>query len=147
MPTFWCPYCWQETAAETKQCPNCGADFARYSHLPYEEKLLLALRHPVAERRMIAIEALGRIGYAPAVSALARLLHEESDPYLLRAAIVALSQIDTPAARALIEQATRHVNMLVRHAAEDVLLYRSEAPPCSADVEGGGAAEDRSGRG
>jgi len=129
MPTFWCPFCWHAMASPTEQCPVCCADLARYTRLPYEEKLLLALRHPIAENRMIAIEILGRIGYAPAVPLLARVLREDGDPYLLRAAVVALARIGNHEARALLEQATSHVSVIVRQAAAEALTHAGDYPP------------------
>lgn len=54
-----CPECFAEVAADAVRCPRCGADLEESRQREdYEARLIRALRHPVAEVRAGAIEAL-----------------------------------------------------------------------------------------
>ncbi len=59
-PTGLCPYCHGEIGVDVARCPLCGADLLAWQRLPYGERLLLALTHPISEARMAAIIALGQ---------------------------------------------------------------------------------------
>jgi HEAT repeat protein len=120
-PTYWCPRCWRELPADAATCPACGYDVEQYSALPYEQKLLLALRHPVMENRMLAVQALGRRREQQAVPALQQLLEGEVDFYLLREVLEALAAIATDESRVVIEQAREHPSPLVRREAQRLL--------------------------
>jgi hypothetical protein len=61
MPTFFCPSCFAEIDAVTAMCPQCGADVQAYRDHSYRQRLLHALKHPLSDIRMTAIEALGRL--------------------------------------------------------------------------------------
>jgi hypothetical protein len=83
--------------------------------LSYDEKLLIALRHPIREWRMTAIGLLGRPHYAPAVTELARMLATDGDIYVLREVLRALRAIDSVEARAVVLHAAEgHPLRLVR---------------------------------
>jgi len=92
--------------------------------LSFFKKLLSALEHPVPERRLLAVQILGRLGSQEALPALGSLLATEAnDVYLLREALLAISQIQGPRSRDLIQQATAHPYRLVREMA-DALIRR-----------------------
>lgn len=116
-----CPSCWTQLDDEFPICPVCGYNLAAHSALPYEEKLLLALNHPVRDHRMMAIETLGRLKSRRAIPALGRLLDTERDYYTVREALSALARIGTPASMALVRRATQHPSPLVRRVARDLL--------------------------
>ena len=118
---YFCPSCWTPFAEDRLTCPVCGYDFGAYSALPYEEKLRLALNHPVREHRMMAIETLGRLRSRSAIPALGRLLATERDYYALRDVLHALARIDSPESTALVRRAIRHHSALVRRIARDLL--------------------------
>ncbi|MEO8287025.1 MAG: HIT family protein [Chloroflexota bacterium] len=111
MITHFCPNCWTETLEEEENCPACGCALLCFEQLPYEKKLIMALKHPVIQNRMIAIELLGQIG-------------PEEDGYYeyyqLREVLLALARIDTPSTRALISEASSHRSMLIRKLAADL---------------------------
>lgn len=123
--TFWCPRCWRSIPVECAVCPACSFDLDAYERLPFAEKLLLSLHHPVAENRMIAVEMLGRMRYAPAVAEFDKLLRQDPDALFLRAVAAALREIGTAEARSALERATDHPAALVRHAAEAALARDS----------------------
>jgi HEAT repeat protein len=123
--TYFCPACWHEVDHEAARCSACGADLRGYADLSYEDKLLVALNHPVREYRMMAVQTLGRLRSQRAVPSFARLLETEVDYYLLRQVLDALARIGGPDAEALIRGATRHRSTLVRSVAEAVLMNRA----------------------
>jgi len=89
--------------------------------LPYEERLISALTHPVREHRMIAIEVLGRRGYQGAVPAIVKIIETENDYYIVREAMRALYQIGGPECMAIIASLSRHPSPLVRKYAKSLI--------------------------
>jgi hypothetical protein len=88
-----CPNCGGEIRENASVCPHCQYELANYNHLPYEDKLILALRHPVRENRILAIQLLGDIRSKSAISAFGYILHEENDFYVIREIIHSLRKI------------------------------------------------------
>ncbi len=125
--TFYCPTCWHEMSEAATQCPICSYDLKAYESLPYAEKMLLALSHPIRENRLMAIEALGRLQYVDAVPHLARLLKQEEDYYSSREALLALSRINTKEGWQLIKEASDHASQLVRHYAGQMIRNSTDA--------------------
>lgn len=103
--THFCPNCWKILDAYSEHCPDCGFRLADYDAASYERKLLLALRHPVRESRLLAVEILGRIRSRRAIAPFRRMLAANEDYYLLREVLRALAQIGTPHAIGLLEEA------------------------------------------
>ncbi|TAM60053.1 MAG: HEAT repeat domain-containing protein [Rhodanobacter sp.] len=62
MTTFFCPHCFAEIEPTSLVCPLCGIDIVQWRAHPYKKRLVHALGHPLADVRMISIEALGRLG-------------------------------------------------------------------------------------
>lgn len=122
---WFCPFCWTLLDKKRQQCPACRRDLSQYDRLSYEDKLIGALHHPVREHRMIAAETLGRLRSRRALPALAQLLKEEADPYLVMEVVRALARIDTPDARLLLAGATSHPSRLVRKLAEALATEES----------------------
>ena len=72
MTAFFCPHCFAEIEPAPVVCPACGVDIAQWRSRPYSERLVYALGHPLADVRMISIEALGRLGDPDAAMPLAQ---------------------------------------------------------------------------
>jgi len=112
--TLYCSGCrrWSPTVQET--CPACGYTLAAHTALSYDDRLIMALCHPVRENRMIALEILGKRRYAPAVAAFADLLATKPDYYTIREIVRALRRIDTPESCAAHDGLHCHPSPLVR---------------------------------
>ena len=123
--TYYCPNCWKSLNSKEIKCPACGLDVSTYNAMPYEEKLLLALNHPVPSRRMVAIEILGNLNSKKSLAAFKKILAaKDEDYYTVRAVIQALSKIDHPQALVLQHKALKHPSLLVRRKAKEVLEKR-----------------------
>jgi HEAT repeat protein len=126
MVTFYCPNCWAEIGPASKSCPRCGFSLENFQDLPYEDKLLLALRHPILDNRMMAVQTLGNLGSRRALGEFERMLADpSSDVYLWIAILQAAAKIADPRSRQILQQASSHPSTTVRHAAQE-LLRRSE---------------------
>jgi len=117
--TFYCPNCWRWSPTVQEVCPACGYTLADYHALSYDERLIRAVRHPIRENRMIAVELLGKRRYAPAVAVFAGLLSKERDYYMIREVARALCRIDTPESRAVLDRLRCHSSPLVRALLEE----------------------------
>jgi HEAT repeat protein len=126
--THFCPNCWKTVDADADKCDACGFQLADYDSASYERKLLAALRHPVRENRLLAVQVLGRIPSRRAVPEFRRLLEAESDYYLLKEVLLALATIGTPQAIALLQEARRHSSRLVQKLARDLAAKREGRP-------------------
>ena len=54
-----CPHCFAMIDPDAPSCPVCGTDLEEWHAQGYAERLITALRHPLADIRMRAIIALG----------------------------------------------------------------------------------------
>jgi len=115
--TWFCPDCWQEVTPEERTCPACGTDLGKHERADYEAKLIRALEHRMADRRLIAARVLGQIGGTRAVRALIKLAERGDDPYASAEAVRALSRIGGRQATAYLRKANDHPSAVVRHAA------------------------------
>ena len=118
MLTFFCPNCWRESDADAMRCRCCQYDLTAYASLPYEDKLISSLDHPIRENRLLAIQALGELGSARAIPCFAKIMEEEQDYYVLRETLSALHKRDTLESRSLLSQARVHPSALVRRFAK-----------------------------
>ncbi len=66
----YCGECFELFDAGLEHCPRCGWKVTALSHRDYQQKLVHALEHPLAEVRMRAIIALGLRGERSAADAL-----------------------------------------------------------------------------
>lgn len=78
------PACWRVVDPRKCACPACGYDLLAYERLPFEQKLLLAVRHPVQDNRLVAIQSLGRMKSAAAVPVFAEILASEESSFVIR---------------------------------------------------------------
>lgn len=60
MAEVFCPFCFEMMPVEAEQCPSCGGVPAEFDRLPYHQRLIAALHHPLDDVRMRAILALGK---------------------------------------------------------------------------------------
>jgi HEAT repeat protein len=119
--TCYCPNCWIQTEPDDQACPGCGFRMAAFDSLGYQGKLLLALKHPVREHRMLAIQLLGEIKSQSAVTAFGTIIEQEEDTYVLREIALALACIGGAASRGLLERLASQPSVIARRAAEDAL--------------------------
>jgi hypothetical protein len=115
-----CPNCWVETRPAAPVCSCCGFRLAAFDALGYEGKLLLSLKHPVPENRMLAIQLLGELKSRPATLVFATIINEEVDPYALRAIVHALARIGGEESWTILGRLRSHPSVIVRNAIEDV---------------------------
>jgi len=106
----------------------------------YEEKLMMALTHPVREQRMIAIETLGNIRYLPAVPKLELIVRNEADAYVVREVIRALRKIGTPECIQIIASLTDHPSVVVR---EELVKVKCSNPSMQGDKEMGNTSHEK----
>lgn len=115
--TWFCPDCWQEVTPDQQTCPHCGSDLAGQQRADYETKLIRALEHRMADRRLVAARVLGQIGGIRAVRALIKLAERDGDPYASAEAVRSLARIGGQEAKAYLRKASQHQSAVVRDAA------------------------------
>jgi hypothetical protein len=118
MATYFCPNCWREVQETLVVCPHCAYDLSVYQCLPYEEKLILALRHPLPENQLMAVRLLGDLRSTRAVSFFQEMLAGDTDFYLVREIVRSLRRIGTGEAAAIIVRLRAHPSRLVRKMAD-----------------------------
>jgi hypothetical protein len=109
-----CPSCWVEIRENVSVCPRCRYDLARYNQLPYEDKLILALQHPVKENRMLAIQLLGDLHSKSAIPVFRSILREGDDFYVIREIVRSLHKIGGSESDDLLRTIRKHKSRLVR---------------------------------
>ncbi len=102
----------------TDICPHCGYAISEYESLSYEKKLICALKHPVRENRMMAIQILGELQSHAALSYFADILETEEDFYIIREIIQALNKIGGEESKELIRRLKTHKSKLIRNMAK-----------------------------
>lgn len=120
MLTFFCPQCWNEIDEDAKQCPHCSFDLSQLNTLSYDERLVLSLRHSVAEYRVTAARILGQRGAVTALPAFKTIVETERDYYLLKEILYALLNINDPLSAELMQQAAEHPSRLVSQLAQEL---------------------------
>ena len=100
-------------------CTYCDFSLSEYAHLPYEEKLILALKHPIRESCMMAIRVLGDLMSDRAVAAFEAMLETEEDFYRVREIVWSLQKIGTARSREIIQRLRDHPSGLVRQVVEE----------------------------
>lgn len=119
--TFYCTACWKEIREDDRKCPHCGADVSEHDRKSFDEKLILALRHPVRETAGIAVWILGEREVAAAVTPLIGLFERTDNPYLQREILGALGKIGTRDAIDFITKSLGHPVGMVRRQAEEIM--------------------------
>jgi len=71
--TYFCPFCFKGIIIGQKICPHCKVNIPLWEkNTSYEEKLIHALDHPIAEVREGVIITLGNLKYKKAAAPLAQ---------------------------------------------------------------------------
>lgn len=91
---WYCPDCFAEVERHCLRCPRCGVDLTHRTR-DFEGDLIKALRHPLADRRLLAAQILGVRRSRRAVAALIDAA-ANNDPYLAAEAVTALGLIGDP---------------------------------------------------
>jgi len=118
MAAFFCPDCWKEIDERTTVCPHCEYDISEYANLSYERKLICALRHPIRENRMMAIQLLGETHSHMALPYFAAILETEEDFYIIREILYSLEKIGNTESRNIIRRLRTHKSKMVRETAK-----------------------------
>lgn len=136
MLQYYCPNCWRELDGGEEHCPACGYDLRAFENLPYPEKLIRALYHPIPERRVMAAQILGELRYVQALPVFEHLVEtlqgEAYDFYLLQAVLLAAARMPDPRRWRVLQKAAHHPAALVASLARRLLAEsnhrESEAP-------------------
>ena len=91
--TYYCWHCYGTNRKASGPCQECGQEIGAPAGTSFDDRLLWALGHPLAERRMAAVLALGKRRLARASGSLSELVRDP-DPYLAAVALEALVEID-----------------------------------------------------
>ncbi len=111
---WFCPFCWAEVQENTKVCPKCNKNLTEFSNLSFEEKLILALKNPITQNRLLVIYILGKIKSKKAVNSLGKMLLENRDTLELCAIAKTLKQINTPEAIDFLKKAYYTKNSILK---------------------------------
>ena len=114
-----CTRCWWEMSSKDAVCAHCGA---RVDEDPrsFEQKLIAALEHPLAEARSRICWILGQKRATWAIPHLIRML-KDSDLFVRVAALRALGDIGDSSAETALEETCRDEKPLVRIVAQGAL--------------------------
>lgn len=119
-----CPACFAKIPDVTQQCTACGANLARLSARNYQEKLIAALSHPLADVRMRVVIALGVRGESEGADPLVKCaLRHPTDLVEGLEIVRPLARLRAPEVRSelLVELVRRHPAHTVQVAAETAL--------------------------
>jgi predicted amidophosphoribosyltransferase len=134
-PRQYCGECFALFEAARDLCPHCGAIASRLSSRNYDEKLLSALHHPLADVRLRAVIAIGRRARADLAPALVELaLRHPTDVVQGLEIIDSLLRIArrNAAAFAALERLVReHPADVVRNATAKILERSGRIDPSS----------------
>lgn len=123
MPTFFCPSCFAEIDAARSTCTQCSADVQAGRDRAYPQRLLHALKHPLSDIRMTAIEALAKLQPECAAMAFADCaLEHPRDPVQGVAILRALERLPrNPAWAAAVSRLVDHPAAVVGRGAQTLL--------------------------
>ncbi len=116
-----CPECWSEVREDTVICPACGESVKEARGRDYAQKLIAALRHPVAEIAEFAAQILGEMDAKEAIPALIATLSQSGEPYLQGAAARSLGSLRAAEAVTALRDVLRSSYLVARIAAARAL--------------------------
>ena len=96
-------------------CPHCQYDIVYYNELPHEQKLVLALRHPNRDNRLLAIQLLGDLRSKSAIPVFRSMIQQENDFYLIREITRSLRKIRSEESEELLSTLSKHKSKLIRN--------------------------------
>ncbi len=112
MTEYFCPRCWYSSKKNFEVCPKCGYDLGEFEKLSYEDKLILALDHPIREYKLNAIRLLGRLKSEKAVEKFKEMV-KHSDVITILVIIEALSQIQSKKSLELLDELMKHKSPVI----------------------------------
>jgi hypothetical protein len=113
-----CLICGVGTDASSCEWPFCLYLLQDYQGFSFEEKLRLALMHPVGENRKLAVELLGVEKGRLALKTFRELAAEERDPYVVVEIALATARIGGDEAGAILFGLKSHSSEMVREIAD-----------------------------
>jgi hypothetical protein len=120
--TYFCWSCYQPSNVASGRCPSCGGSLQPADGADYTARLVWALHHPLADRRLLAARLLGQRGDRAAAEPLRRLVAEDPDPYTTAAALESLVTLTGVAeSRSLLESCATQGAVPVRAVARWLL--------------------------
>ncbi|ADC64337.1 conserved hypothetical protein [Ferroglobus placidus DSM 10642] len=120
MTSYFCPRCWSEFKEDFEFCPVCGYDLKNFDKLSYEEKLIVALKHPVSDYKINAIRLLAKLRSEKAVFEFERMIEEE-DTIIVLEIIEALSKIPTEKSLELLKRLAKSNSKVISKRAKEIL--------------------------
>ncbi|GAP22321.1 hypothetical protein LTAR_02552 [Leptolinea tardivitalis] len=130
MLTYYCPNCWKRIPDGQKTCPFCGFVLEEFKLQTYEKKLILALHHPLPERRNIAAQILGNINSTRALEEFEAILKSgETNYFFLKVVLLAIAKIDSPKRIELLKIATTNQNTMIQELATTLIEMVKENRP------------------
>lgn len=121
---YFCPFCWEELKDNLIICPNCNSDLRKFSSMPFEEKLIYALKHPVREIRKTAIFIIGLKKMRSAIKELEKILIYEEDSIMIIEILNSLKNIGTEEAMEIIERFKFHSSSLISSYINKFLVHK-----------------------
>jgi hypothetical protein len=82
MATYYCFQCYARNTAPHGRCSACGGEIGQPAGISFDGQLIWALRHPLADRAMMAARILGQRRSKQAVPALQELSENPPDSYM-----------------------------------------------------------------
>jgi HEAT repeat protein len=112
-----CTHCWAEIDDALDVCPRCQQKL-NLDPRTYEQKLVAALEHPLAEARVRICWLIGENKIQLAVPDLMRIAEGDPDLFVRRAALEALAVLRDPRAAPLLEAMSKSSNRFLAAAAQ-----------------------------
>ena len=122
MLTYYCPRCWEIVQENQQECLHCGYKLDDFTHFDFDDKLIVALHHSVAERKIMAAQVLGIRQCKRALPEFKKILKsDENNYFFLRAILLAVAKFDDPDREEILAQAIRHPSELISVLAAELL--------------------------
>lgn len=87
---YFCPSCWNIFDEDFDVCPVCGYNIKDFTNLSYEQKLIIALSHPLANIRTTALKLLRAKNVQISIPFIKELILVEQNPFVLKEAFMTL---------------------------------------------------------
>lgn len=126
MTTYFCPNCWNESRENFRKCPLCGYSIDEFEQLSYEDKLIVALNHPVMIFRVNAIRQLGNMLSERALRYFEEIISKEKDSFILLEIIGALANIGSQNSLKLLGRLAEDGPEIVKQAARKAIRSRKK---------------------
>jgi hypothetical protein len=120
---WYCFHCYATNPRASGPCAKCDDEIEPPPELSYDERLIWALDHPLADTAITAARLLGARRTAAAAGPLRRVVAAQRDPYLAAHALRALVAVEGfRATRPLLRELAAQGPMLLRRVARAELV-------------------------